>query len=321
LIAPDTSIAVPAPIFDPLSENTSVTEVIDGEVDNPCSLKFEHLDLALENNINGQGVVLQLGSFQATGLDHHKLPSIIVLEPLVGGEDDKLPEGVSEVESLLFRYKRKRRPTRSGETPVDDDFVTEVLARLQRMHVKITRKPNHPGFNTGDIGLPDVHGMINRVVALIQARKSSIDTLKQNVKQINFDVKWGVELGNCEVSMEKAEDPNAGTIVHKPYGTVRLADSARPNLVKTCKEFETRLVTAKFALAQNEVEKEEQNTIIHELKAALAKVEAEKTSSLNLLKEQYAALEMKLVQTKMAMAQMQEEADNLSSRAGQAKKK
>jgi hypothetical protein len=321
-IAPPAGHEVAPAFSDPLAvqANTAVEEVISGEVDNPCELKFEHLDLALENNINGQGVVLQLGSFQATGLDHPKLPSIITLVPLVGRDDEKLPPGVSEVESLLFRYKRKRKATRSGETPVEpEEFITEVLGRLQRMQVRIARKPNHPGFNTGGMGLPDVQGMVNKAVSLIQERRGDINALQANVKQINFDVKWSVELGNCEVSMEKAEDPSSGTIVYKPYGTVRLVDAARPNLVGTCKDFESRLVNAKFSLAQNEVEKEEKNTIIHELQAALMKSQQEKENELSTLREQYAALEMKLVQAKMAMAQMQEEADNQASRYGKKK--
>eukprot|EP00026_Physarum_polycephalum_P000153 Phypoly_transcript_00153.p1 GENE.Phypoly_transcript_00153~~Phypoly_transcript_00153.p1 ORF type:complete len:1043 (-),score=250.60 Phypoly_transcript_00153:3302-6352(-) len=239
----------------------SIEEILGGADKNACELKYENMQLAFENNLNGQGVVVQLGSFQATGLDHPKLPSVITLMPLRIVDDDKA-NTLGEVDSLIFRYKRRRRVLRTGEedTAGDEDYVTEVWFRLQGMQVKVTSKPNHPGIKTG-MGLPDIQALVNKAVSLIRERESDIETLRKNVDKVNFDVKWGVELGNCEVLLEK-EEANGTVSVVKPYGTVRLSDAQRQQLAKSYFEVEGQLINAKTNLALQEYAKEEYETKI-----------------------------------------------------------
>ena len=179
--------------------------------------------------------------------------------------------------------------------------------------VKVTSKPNHPGITTG-MGLPDIQNLVNKAVSLIRERESDIEVLRQNADKISFgmcgerwrrrgeenrvgegeigrqarctysnsfciaDVKWGVELGNCEVLLEKEEQNGTVTVVkyvtppshhlsfllllslfspsffspcveykvtkvlHRPYGTVRLSDAQRQQLTKSYFEVENQLV-------------------------------------------------------------------------------
>ena len=69
LIAPGDDTQQPPADTDPLSaasQDKVADTIIQGNIDHPADLKFEHLDLALDNNSSGQGVVVQLGSFQVS---------------------------------------------------------------------------------------------------------------------------------------------------------------------------------------------------------------------------------------------------------------
>jgi len=317
----------------------SIEELHGGSGKDSCELKYESMDLAFENNVNGQGAVIQLGSFQATGLDHPKLPSVITLLPLKISEEEKA-HSLGDVESLVFRYKRKRKQLRpldqDADSSADDEYLTDVWFRLQGMQlklgrkpepqdvyvdgVKVSSKPDHPGIQTG-MGLPDIQALVNKAVSLLQERQSDIETLRKNAERVNTnDVKWGVEVGNCEVLLEKQEG-NGKLAVYKPYGTVRLSDAQRHTLSKSYFEIETQLIKAKSSLAMQENAKEDFQTKINQLQAALQTVEAEKADKLKKLTEEFNALEAKFVSAKVSIAQHQMENDNLQNQLNKQEKR
>jgi hypothetical protein len=278
--------------------------------------------LAFENNLNGQGAVIQLGSFQALGLDHPQLPSVITLLPLKISDEEKA-HSLGDVESLVFRYKRKRKqPHQADDTSdpsPDEEYLTEVWFRLQGMQVKVSSKPDFPEAQTG-MGLPDIQEIVNKAVSLLQERKSDIEVLRQNAERITLpDVKWGVEVGNCEVLLEK-QDEN-GSKVYKPYGTVRLADAQRQTLTKSYFEIEGQLVQAKSSLAMKEYEREDFQTKITQLQNSLVSLEADKMEKLKKLNDEFTALEAKFVSAKVAIAQHQMENDNLQSQISRLQRK
>lgn len=315
----------------------SIEELLGGTGKDSCELKYESMDLAFENNVNGQGAVIQLGSFQATGLDHPKLPSVITLLPLKVSDEEKA-HSLGDVESLVFRYKRKRKQLRPLDTDAeslpDDEYLTDVWFRLQGMQLKIGRKPeppvvivdgvkvsskpDHPGIQTG-MGLPDIQALVNKAVSLLQERQSDIEVLRKNAEKVNFDVKWGVEVGNCEVLLEKQEGTGKSA-VYKPYGTVRLSDAQRHSLSKSYFELETQLIKAKSSLAMQENAKEDFQTTINKLQAALNTVEADKADKLKKLTEEFNALEAKFVTAKVTIAQSQMENDNLQNQLNKQEK-
>lgn len=310
-----------SPLDEPSEKGPSIEDLLGCVDKNACELKYENMDLAFENNMNGQGVVVQLGSFQATGLDHPKFPSIITLVPLKPLAEE---QHLGEIESLVFRYKRKRKQPKTADDveDSDEDYATDVWFRLQGMQVKVTSKANFVGpKKTGGMGLPDLQALVNKAVALLQERKSDIDMLKKNVEKVNVqDVKWGVELGNCEVLLEK-EDKSGTVTIYKPYGTVRLADAQRQSLTKSYFEVETQLINAKSNLANSANLQEDLQTQVTQLQSALMALEADKITKLQKLSEDFAALESKFVEAKVSIAQYQMDNDNLKSTVNRLQKK
>lgn len=331
-LSPDVPAEKPAIMDNPLAptpsdlESPSIEDLLSANSTDLCELKYDSMDLAFENNLNGQGVVIQLGSFQATGLDHPKLPSVVTLLPLKITEEEKAHQ-LEDIESLVFRYKRKRRVLRSLEVstddlnaPIDEDYLTDVWFRLQGMQVKISSKPNHPGLKMG-MGLPDIQALVNRAVSLIQERQSDIEVVKANAAKIDTsDVKWGVELGNSEVVLEEI-DKNGAPNTFKSYGTVRLADAQRQAITKAYMDLETQLIKAKTSLLMQETERDDFNTKIAALEKAVAAADdiaAQKTKKLN---DDFLALESKFIQAKVTIAQHQMENDNLQSQINRLSKK
>eukprot|EP01113_Clastostelium_recurvatum_P020145 TRINITY_DN2393_c0_g1_i1.p1 TRINITY_DN2393_c0_g1~~TRINITY_DN2393_c0_g1_i1.p1 ORF type:complete len:1118 (-),score=267.47 TRINITY_DN2393_c0_g1_i1:1140-4493(-) len=297
-----------------------------------AELKFGGMDWALENSHNGQTIVIHLSTFQATDMEHPKLPTSLNLIPLQIAAADTLPDELKEGDNLQFRYKRRRKflrphpPGSSGPHPPStpplgngtsgapspatpsgsdassaDEWMTEVWGRLQGMQVKVMRRPGARAPTAG-MGLPDMQAMVNKVVSAIQSRKGDIDALKQNVKDINFDVRWGIELGNVEVLMGDASSREGGTVLYKPVGTVRLSDSNRTELIRLHNTLEGQLLQARLSLATIEADRDVHTSRIAELEHNLGK-----------LQDSYQSVEMKLVQAKMAMAEQQMENDNLRS--------
>jgi hypothetical protein len=310
-LSPTVEESTPAPSIETLL-GTNSTEL--------CEVKYEGMDLAFENNINGQGVVVQLGSFQATGLDHPKLPSVVTLLPLKVTEEEKAHK-LEDVDSLVFRYKRKRKNPSQEDPAPDEEYLTDVWFRLQGMQVKISSKPNHPGLKLG-VGLPDIQNLVNKAVNLIQERKSDIDLIRENAKKIDFGVKWGVELGNCEVLLEEV-DQSGGTStgVYRPYGTVRLSDAQRQSITKSYFELETQLVKAKTSLLLQENEKEELVAKVTSLQNALLALEEDKMLKLKKLTDDLSSLEAKFIDAKVTIAQHQMENDNLKTEVKRLSKK
>jgi len=264
--------------------------------------------------------VVQLGSFQATGLDHPKLPSVITLLPLKVTEEEKAHK-LEDVDSLVFRYKRKRKNPSQEDPAPDEEYLTDVWFRLQGMQVKISSKPNHPGLKLG-VGLPDIQNLVTKAVNLIQERKSDIDLIRENAKKIDFGVKWGVELGNCEVLLEEV-DQSGGTStgVYRPYGTVRLSDAQRQSITKSYFELETQLVKAKTSLLLQENEKEELVAKVTSLQNALLALEEDKMLKLKKLTDDFTSLEAKFIDAKVTIAQHQMENDNLKTEVKRLSKK
>lgn len=219
---------------------------------------------------------------------------------------------VQDVESLVFRYKRRRKHITSDDPSPDEEYTVDVWVRLQGMQVKLSSKPDQPA--DAGMGLPDIQDLVNKAVALIQERKSDIDLIRENAKHIDFGVKWGVEVGNCEVLLEEIEkDGVKSTGVYKPYGVVRLSDAQRHSLAKNYVDLEDQLVKAKTSLAMKENEKEDMVTKISSLQNALLTLEADKVERLKKITDEFTALEAKFVQAKITIAQHQMDNDNLKS--------
>jgi len=215
----------------------------------------------------------------------------------------------------VFRYKRRRRITTAGNIdPSSNEMQTEVFGQLQRMQVKVSKKPDFVSASAG-LALPDVQAMVTRVVTMIQDRKSDIEILKTNVKQIDLaDIRWAFETGNCEFLLEHGGTPS------RSLGAVRFSDANRLPLIKLARELENRLVAAKEQVNKASLDKEDHNAKLAEMESTLLRMTAEKDTKISKMYEEYQQLEMKLVKAKMDAAQFQMENDNLSSELRKYKK-
>jgi len=181
------------------------------------------------------------------------------------------------------------------------------------MQVKVQRRPGLSVLKPiAGMGLPDVQSIINKVVAGIQSRRADIDALKQNVKDIDFDVRWGIELGNCEVLLGDASSRDGG-VVYKPVGAIRINDSSRAGLLKLHRVLEEQLLNSRMSAAGMEQEREAKDERIAILERDLLRAREEKEKAVAKLHDEYQELEMRLVQAKMAGAEQQMENDNLRS--------
>eukprot|EP01133_Synstelium_polycarpum_P004013 gene4013-4648_t len=274
--------------------------------------KVEQLGIALQNKAEGQNIVFKVGTFEATGIEHPKLTTSTTLRPLPIPEDEAIPSQLSDSTNLLVTYKRHQKKLNSSLVAVDgeiDEWVADVLVRLQGTQVQVVKKPsasskNASGKKVPGLKIPDVQQFITKLVNTLESKKQDIDNLKKGIKKVKLGITWGIELGNCEILMGN-KSKNMDFI--QPKGRIRITDTNRKINAKAYKDIEQELLKKTMDSAKSEMEKDDYNEKINALTEELEKLKKQNNDELLTLKTEYMTLESKFVQTKMAMAEMEDE--------------
>ncbi|EGG20705.1 hypothetical protein DFA_00566 [Cavenderia fasciculata] len=279
-----------------------------------CEFKVEMLGMALQNKNDGQNVVFKVGRFEANGIEHPKLTTSTSLCPLPVPDDEVIPSRQSDATNLLVTYKRRPKALNSQLILIDNemaDWLTEVNVRLQGMQVKVIKK-SVSGLpvekKPKGLKIPDLQNFITKLVSTWQSKKDDIHNIKKGIQKVKLDIVWGVELGNCEILMgNKSKDKD----VYFPKGTIRITDTNRKINARAYKDIEQELLKKTLDSAKSEMEKDDYNERINELEQQLESVKQQQSKELLQMKQEYMSLESKFIQTKMSLAEMEDEREAL----------
>ncbi|EFA83100.1 hypothetical protein PPL_03890 [Heterostelium album PN500] len=297
-----------------LEPKTMVGDIVDTTVTSDGSalseFKVESMGLALVNNATGQNIVFKVGTFEATGIEHPKLTTSTTLRPLPVPEDEYIPSRQADNTNLLVAYRRRQKKDSTTAIAVDselNDWIAEVNVRLQGTQVMVVKKKGSSSKKSG-LKIPDIQNFITKLVNTIEQKKEDIDNLKKGIKKVKLDIVWSLELGNCEILMG---NKSKGSDAYRPKGIVRITDTNRKTNAKAYKDIEEELLKKTLESAQSEEEKDYFNNKINQLTAELENIKKQSNQELLTLKQEYMTLESKFIQTKMTMAEMENENDSL----------
>ncbi|GAM26277.1 hypothetical protein SAMD00019534_094520 [Acytostelium subglobosum LB1] len=277
--------------------------------------KVEMMGVALQNNQHGQSIVFKIGTFEALGIEHPKLTTSTTLRPLPVPEDEYIPSRQADNTNMLITYRRRQKKDANNTVAVDselDDWLAEVNVRLQGMQVLVLKKKGSShgaskGANSG-LKLPDIQSFITKMVQTLDEKKEDFDNIKKGIKKVKLDLVWGVELGNCEILMgNKSKDNNP----YRPKGVIRITDTNRKTNARAYKDIEQELLKKTLESAKSEEDTDYYNNKIAQLQAEIENLKKQANEELLSLKQEYMSLEGKFIQTKMGLADMENENDSL----------
>eukprot|EP01132_Coremiostelium_polycephalum_P004868 gene4868-6068_t len=286
-------------------------------------LKAERLGIILQNNVEGQVIVIKVGSFEAHGIDHPKLSTTTILRPLPIPEDEIIPAPNLNDTNLLVTYRRKQKKiVESNTILVDgemDEWVTDVWVKLQGTQVKVMKKYVPPGTAKSSsptkkkIKMPDIKNFITKVVGVLERKKDKLSDIKKGIKKVHLNLKWGVELGNCEILLGEKSKPaikgESGTTIYssdeRPKGIIKITDTNRKVNAKAYKDMEFELLKKNSERAETEVEKELYTNKIAQLEEELKNLKKRSEMEKEVLVKQYQELEGKFIESKYALAELE----------------
>lgn len=300
-------------------EQLSTNEDQQSNIENqPLSeLKVENLGIILQNNQQGQTIIFKIGSFEAYGIDHPKLSTSTILRPLPIPEDEFIPAPNTDTTNLFVTYKRRQKAhaasTRS-DILIDeelDEWTTDVWVKLQGTQVRVMKKHVNPNqkkikslSSKKKIKMPDVKNFITKVVSLVERKRDKISQVKKGIKKVNLDIKWGIELGNCEILLgEKSKNSiysGSDFVIspdYQPKGIIKITDTNRKINAQAYRDIEEELLKKNSEYATAEEEKDEYNNRIGALLAEIDKLKQSHHTELSEIRSQYQELEAKFVAT------------------------
>ncbi|KAF2074669.1 hypothetical protein CYY_004019 [Polysphondylium violaceum] len=286
-------------------------------------LKVENLGIILQNNQQGQTIIFKIGSFEAYGIDHPKLSTSTILRPLPIPDDEYIPAPNTDSTNLFVTYKRRQKAlaasTRSNIL-IDEEmeeWTTDVWVKLQGTQVRVMKKHLSPAQKMATkslskkIKMPDVKNFITKVVSLVERKRDKISQVKKGIKKVNLDIKWGIELGNCEILLgEKSKNSIYSCSDfeiapdYQPKGIIKITDTNRKINAKAYRDIEEELLKKNSEFATAEEEKDEYNNRIGALVAEIDKLKKTHHTELSALRSQYEELEVKFVATKLKLAEI-----------------
>jgi len=272
----------------------------------PITVSFQLLEAGFENTVDKQNIVAKMKSMEMKEVDIPRTPHIFSFNPLPMSESSpstifQLP--TDDIFNFQFYYSRT---SKKGE-----GSLSEVKARLQDMQVLLQSKPSDPskkdqGFQGSS--LPDLQELFQKLVNMLDSKREKffsklekiqekakekekdILTLKENLQNIKFDLRWNLEMGDCEIALLDADG--------KARGAFRVHNSSQVNkMMKKFIDTENQLVHTKMSLAQSAADSESQ---VDELRHRLKEME-EKVKQLEASKF---GAEEKYVEAKMALSEM-----------------
>ncbi|KAM9953109.1 hypothetical protein ACTFIR_008168 [Dictyostelium discoideum] len=288
-------------------------------------IKVQSMGIILQNNDIGQTIVFKIGTFEAYGIDHPKLSTSTILRPLPIPDDELIPATNQDNTNLLITYKRRHQKDVAKQSVLIDkeidDWVTDVWVKLQGTQVRVMKKRYPPGFKKPHksktfgkkIKMPDIKNFITKVVGLVERKRGKIKNIQKSIKKVNMNIKWGVELGNCEILLgeksSKTLDPSYGGILndftidpsYQPKGIIKITDTNRRVNAQAYKNIEEELIKKTTTLTQTVLAEQERDDYIKGLMDQIEKLKSEK----KIMENDYTILEQKFINTKMELASLQ----------------
>jgi len=283
-----------------------VKKVINPEMDNMLAeAKFERFEVAVDNSISSQSVVIKLRSAEITGIDHPRSPVTFELR----SKADNFAQNSTNNQTVHLVYDR--------QSPKNQPQSMSIWGRLQGVHIKSIAKPvliKGLASKATNIDINSIAtGLFNRFQASAETRKKMIDRVKEGVEIAShvseevapggFNVKWGAEFGDCEVEyLQKESD---GTLRH--VGSVKLSNNNN-NAEKAGAAMEEQLIKIKTDLAIVTGEKLELQGAVQQSREREKKASSESENLGRLLAD-----------LKMQSAEMQSENERLQNELKKAK--
>eukprot|EP01114_Cavostelium_apophysatum_P007447 TRINITY_DN1954_c0_g1_i3.p1 TRINITY_DN1954_c0_g1~~TRINITY_DN1954_c0_g1_i3.p1 ORF type:complete len:1100 (-),score=395.71 TRINITY_DN1954_c0_g1_i3:28-3327(-) len=303
-------------------------------------LRFENFELGFENSADRQNFMLRLKSMQINELDIKHVDHLFTFEPLATSEESIYKQfALSTDENFNMRLYYSRQPPSKEAQQKGYGSSSDVWLRLEDMRIVLKRKNEEDlqrqklasqkqkekkkaesGIEeTPQNGINAVQTAIQKVVAMIDSRKGDVmskldivkgkeDLIKDNLHKLKFDLRWGVEMGDCTIIYGEREDSTN----EKPSGVFKFSNGALiKQIEKRFSDLEGQLISSKTELAgmMAEVESErnfaDQNTRDLEAKLAQALKDRE------LFENRYIEAKMALSEVQMQNADMQRNMFNM----------
>ncbi|KYQ90429.1 hypothetical protein DLAC_09050 [Tieghemostelium lacteum] len=313
-------------------ENTDAQTLIDTITQQPGSqieklseIKVQSLGILLQNKDQGQNIVIKIGSIEAYGIDHPKMSTSCSLRPLPIPDDEYIPSATHDDTNLLITYQRRAKKLSQSlinQVLMDNElneYLTEVWVKLQGTQVRIQKKTNtHLSDPTATkstkskIKMPDLKNFITKAVNLIERRKDRIKDIKKGIKKVNLNLRWGLELGNCEILLGDKSKKSLNQITgstgdveeYQPKGIIKITDTNRKSNASSYKQMENELLKKNSESARNEEEREIYTDKIQSMQEELDSIKSRYETELSTLRQQYEELEAKFVSTKLELAEL-----------------
>jgi len=266
----------------------------------PITVTFQSLQSGFENTVDKQNVVAKMKSLEMKEVE--STGYLFSLSPI--SQSESSPTVIfnlktDDVFNFQFYYSRS---SKKGEPS-----ASEVKARLQDMQIVLQAKPTDPEKETADVpvtALPNIQEFFQRIVNLVDSKREEvlskleklkekekdILTLKENIQKIKFDLRWSVEMGDCEVSYLDADG--------RPRGGFKVNNNTQVNkMMNKFIETENLLVDTKLGLATQVQDTEGQlEDLRHKVKLLDGKLKSAEAAKLD--------AEEKYVKAKMEFSEM-----------------
>jgi len=276
------------------------------------SMSFTQFETGIQNIGGRQNFLMRLKSLQIADIDfdQQRVP-LMSLSPVTTSETVSRLFALSTEDIFNFCLYFSRHS--------DEQTTSEMWLRLQDMNIQLKRKPSMDVQERFE--MPDIQKIVQQMVAYFDSKREEIFSkiktiqekgsswdLQKGLNQVKFDLRWELEMGDCEVAVMDAESTQS-------RGVLRISNASQTkNMIDKFVETENRLLNTNIQLAQvmsqGEVERDELRRKIKELEDRVQKVIVDKDISIAQCKKYAEDMEQNFVNTKMKMAQLQMDNDN-----------
>jgi len=276
------------------------------------SMSFTQFETGIQNIGGRQNFLMRLKSLQIADIDfdQQRVP-LMSLSPVTTSETVSRLFALSTEDIFNFCLYFSRHS--------DEQTTSEMWLRLQDMNIQLKRKPSMDVQERFE--MPDIQKIVQQMVAYFDSKREEIFSkiktiqekgsswdLQKGLNQVKFDLRWELEMGDCEVAVMDAESTQS-------RGVLRISNASQTkNMIDKFVETENRLLNTNIQLAQvmsqGEVERDELRRKIKELEDRIQKVIVDKDINIAQCKKYAEDMEQNFVNTKMKMAQLQMDNDN-----------
>jgi len=285
----------------PLTQIRTLDSYVKNPAYKPITISFNSLQTGFENTTEKQNIVAKMRNLELKDVDLFGFGYLFSLSPIPVSESSptvifQLKD--DDVYNFEFYYSRASKK--------DEPSSSEVKARLQDMQIALQAKAHDPSKDetSSSESLPNIQEMFQKVTDFLESKRGEVMThlgklkekekdilaIKENLQKINIDLKWNLEMGDCEINIVDAEG--------KHRGGFKVNNTSQVNkMMRKFIETESQLIHTKLGLAQQVQDGESQlDDLRHRTKSLEEKLKAAE----NARRE----AEEKYIQAKMEYSEM-----------------